>query len=687
MEKVNFPIVLHFHQPVDNFDDVIENVYNICYLPLLEQIKKSSVKLTLHFTGSMLDWFQAKHSEYLADIRDLCVNGRAELISGGYYEPILPMIPDDDKLGQIKMLNEKLKKDYGVQPKGMWLAERVWEPSLPRIIAKAGLQYVVLDDNHFRSCGFEEADTYYYYTTEDSGSMIYIFPINEPARYIAPWQPVWKLRDYLSQVKNEAGDRIVLYMADAEKLGAWGTTHELCYVQGHDGEAPFVEEFFKFIDETEWINSITLSDCLKKFQPRGLIYLPNSSYDKMEEWVLPTNSRHKLETIKEKLKNNELNVDPDLDLNRFVKGGFWRAFLVKYPEANNMHKKTLYVHDMISKYEIETGDKLGVADAWKELYMSEANDSYWHGQFGGIYFSFLRHSVYKHAIEAEKKVQELFKAVKRRSPTPRIHATSFLLDGLDQVLLETSYLNAYINPADGGTLFELDFRELSYNLMNTLARWKEAYHFGGNDQDLAFDECRKVALRDHVVRQGLQLDEFRKNKFESLGNFSTGAYNLDTYDSDGVKLQVNLKRFARVDDNDITVEKRIMLKEDTREIQVRYRILDTPSDFLDTYEFLVDFPIYFNSEPKDFLLKNYEGEGNPLDGMIFEASTFSLKEAGDGLVLEFEFSCPFQIWTYSHDTYSRMNTDDYQSKFEAIGMVFLPSETEFKIDVRISSGN
>nr|MDO8112891.1 DUF1925 domain-containing protein [Candidatus Sigynarchaeota archaeon] len=559
MDKVNFPIVLHFHQPVDNFDNVIENVYNICYKPLMDRIKNCKVKFTLHFTGSILDWFEKFHPDYLADVKDLCLAGRVELISGGYYEPILPVIPDDDKLGQIKLLNDKIKKDFSVQPKGMWLAERVWEPYLPRIIAKAGLQYVILDDNHFRSCGFEESDTFYYYTTEESGNVINIFPINEPARYIAPWQPVWRLRDYLGQVKNEAGDRIVLYMADAEKLGAWGTTHQLCYVQGHDGEAPFVEEFFKFIDNTDWINTITLSECLKKYQPRGLIYLPNSSYDKMEEWVLPTESRRKLEIIKEKIKHNEVNVSWDLDLNRFVKGGFWRAYLVKYPESNNMHKKTLYIHDMIVKYEIETGDKLGVADAWKELYMSEANDSYWHGQFGGVYFSFLRHSVYKHAIEAEKKVQELYKAVKRRSPTPRIHAEPFLKDGLNQILLESSYLNAYVNPADGGTMFELDYKEMSCNLMNTLARWKEAYHFGGNNQDLSFDTCRKVALRNFVVRKGLQPDQYRRNAFESLGGFSTGAYKVDTTDSDGIRVQVNLKRYGMVDDKEITVEKRVLL--------------------------------------------------------------------------------------------------------------------------------
>jgi predicted glycosyl hydrolase (DUF1957 family) len=35
----------------------------------------------------------------------------------------------------------------------MWLAERVWEPHLAKPIAEAGVEYVILDDNHFKAAG------------------------------------------------------------------------------------------------------------------------------------------------------------------------------------------------------------------------------------------------------------------------------------------------------------------------------------------------------------------------------------------------------------------------------------------------------------------------------------------------------------------------------------------------------
>nr|MDO8119061.1 DUF1926 domain-containing protein [Candidatus Sigynarchaeota archaeon] len=247
--------------------------------------------------------------------------------------------------------------------------------------------------------------------------------------------------------------------------------------------------------------------------------------------------------------------------------------------------------------------------------------------------------------------------------------------------------NAYVNPEDGGTLFELDYKDLSYNLMNTLARWKEAYHFSGNNQDLYFDLYRKVALRDHFTRHGVNLESFKQNAFESLGGFSTGAYIVRTTDSDGFRIQVNLECEGNIDGTNVLVDKRILLKEDNAEIQAKYRIQGVPADFLDKYDFMIEFPVYFNGEPKEFLIHHGSGDGNPLQGMTFDASRFTLEDRSYKLLLEFELSCRFKVWAYSHNTYSRMNTDDYQSRYQAIGVVLLPTEKEFKISVKMRTSN
>ena len=57
-KQIHLPIIFHFHQPVDNFNFVIEDAYNKSYYPLIEQIfKYPQVKITLHFSGNLLEWF------------------------------------------------------------------------------------------------------------------------------------------------------------------------------------------------------------------------------------------------------------------------------------------------------------------------------------------------------------------------------------------------------------------------------------------------------------------------------------------------------------------------------------------------------------------------------------------------------------------------------------------------------
>ena len=101
----------------------------------------------------------------------------------------------------------------------------------------------------------------------------------------------------------------------------------------------------------------------------------------------------------------------------FLKGGFWRHFLVKYPESNNMHKKMLFVREKLIQIEnlvaemesVENRSEVEslIAEAWTEIYKSQCNDCYWHGLFGGVYLQFLRFSVYSHLINAEKIIDNL----------------------------------------------------------------------------------------------------------------------------------------------------------------------------------------------------------------------------------------------------------------------------------------
>ncbi|TFG15829.1 MAG: DUF1925 domain-containing protein [Promethearchaeota archaeon] len=627
-EKTIFlPIVFHFHQPVDNFPWVFEDSFKKSYQPLIENIfQHPEVKITLHFSGIILDWFLKNKPDFIDKLKTMAKRGQIEMIGGGYYEPIFAIIPYRDKIAQMKKLSTLIQKEFGLEVKGAWLSERVWEPNYPSFLNDVGLKYVLVDDNHLRSCGLTEDDTFYTYNTEDEGKTLRIFPINEPLRYLTPWKPTYLSVDYLKKMADEKGDRMALLISDAEKMGVWGSTHEICYVEGHghwdgDDKKPFIPTFFKQIINNEWIKSMTLSEYMQKHPARGLVYIPTASYDKMEEWVLPTEIRKSFKIIRKKLKD-----DPKSQKEyQFLKGGFWRYFLVKYPESNNMHKKMLYVREKLIQIENQTREikdkeiiskiKGKIEQAWDEIYKSQCNDCYWHGLFGGVYLQFLRFSVYTHLINAEKIIDELNNLI---FPVQKSYRTfiplDFNKDSKMDFLIESNILNVYINPFDAGTIFELDYKPKSYNLLNTLTRWPEAYHESEkiNAKELMVDRFRRSMLRLRFIHNDVTLNQLHSDKYYEFGDFTNNEFKVTQTEKNEKAVIIEMAKEGTIKDPTsderypCSIIKKIMVEENKILITIKgnfKQILgkeDILNRILENLNLGVDFPFFFNGDPNKF---------------------------------------------------------------------------------------
>src|SRR5690606_24428102 len=182
-----FVFGLHNHQPVGNFDSVFADAYDKSYKPFLDVLDRHpGIRVALHNTGILFEWLVKNRPEYAPRLREFVKRGQMEILTGGFYEPIISVIPDADKIGQIRKLTDFVREHTGYEATGMWLAERVWEPQLVRPMAEAGVKYTVLDDSHFRSTGILEKDTHGYFYTEDQGRVVGAFPISEKLRYTIP---------------------------------------------------------------------------------------------------------------------------------------------------------------------------------------------------------------------------------------------------------------------------------------------------------------------------------------------------------------------------------------------------------------------------------------------------------------------------------------------------------------------
>ena len=460
MNKINLVIGIHNHQPIGNFDHVIEGAYKKSYKPFLDVLKKfPKIKLSQHYTGFLFEWLKKNHPEIFSELKSFIKSGQVHLMTGGFYEPILAIIPDKDKLGQIKKLSQYIKENFNFDPTAMWLAERVWEQHIVKPIAECSVTSIVIDDTHFKYAGLKDEDLLGYYVTEEQGKAVNIFPISKSLRYSIPFQPVDKTIEYLRSIASEDGTRIAVYADDGEKFGTWPNTYKHVY------EDKWLEEFFSALEKnSDWINIVHFSEVLDKVKPVGRVYLPNASYSEMLHWALWPEGFVKYEDFENKLKSAGLFEHYE----EFVRGGYWRNFLAKYPEANNIHKKMIRLSERTHALERKGKNVDKILD---KVWAAQCNDAYWHGIFGGLYLPNLRYPVYKNLIQAEAELDKL-----ERKKKLSVVREDFDRDGSEEILVESKVIDTYFKPEEGGALFELDYKPIPFNLLDILSRRPEGYH-------------------------------------------------------------------------------------------------------------------------------------------------------------------------------------------------------------------
>jgi Domain of unknown function (DUF1926)/Glycosyl hydrolase family 57/Domain of unknown function (DUF1925) len=534
--KFELVLLIHAHQPVGNFDSVLEDAYAYCYLPFVQVLEKHpSIRLGLHYTGPLLEWMDRTHPEYFDLVRALVQRGQVEVAGGGFYEPILVTIPTQDRYDQLTKLADFVEKHFGKRPRGAWLAERVWEPQLPSSLAVAGVEYTLVDDNHFLGAGFELEELYGHYLCEDMGQSVKMLPSLKMLRYLTPFRPVHETIDFLRGAAQKHAGEFAAMGDDLEKFGVWPGTNELCYGEG------WLEEFFSALEKnSDWIATSTPGDAVTSHAALGCANLPTASYTEMMEWALPTPARNRYHALVEEFANRPEALP-------FLRGGIWRGFFTKYAESNLMHKKMLHVSQKVQRLAKSTRtDKAflrACEEAKTQLLRGQCNDPYWHGVFGGLYSPHLRTAVWC-ALERAETIADALEhegvggpqaggggtrgtagfaggaqsATQARvaqggglsarqaatqsgttaavqsggagggpsgvsggagaSQTAYTHAKQFDFDadGYDEFYFTSDRYAALVAPQDGGTLSALDFRPANITLVNSLRRREESYH-------------------------------------------------------------------------------------------------------------------------------------------------------------------------------------------------------------------
>jgi hypothetical protein len=666
-------LVFHNHQAVGNFDFVNQRGYEVAYLPIVTLLERHpSIRVGMHFSGSLLEWLAAHEPDFLARVKALVKRGQVEILTGGYYEPVLVALPDADKHGQIQKLTAAIHKLFDTEPKGVWLAERVWDPYLAKPLAEAGAQYAIVDDTHFEAVGFDkERDLFGYYVTEEQGHRLAVFPSLTHLRYSIPWGTV---EDNINWLRHLAGQgdanrrpRLAFMADDGDKFGGWPGTWEHCWESG------YMEAFFSAIeDNSEWLQTITPGDYMAEYPALGRAYLPTGSYKEMGEWSLPATSAYEFHSLATDLQRENNHA-----MLRYMRGGLWRNFMIKYEEINRMHKRALHISAMVHAMP-EGPDKTKALD---HLWAAQSNDAYWHGLFGGIYLFHFRVENYANLIAAEMLAEGA-------NPPLVVEKRDVNLDLSDELVLRSRDAFMIFDLSAGGAIKEWDHRPAKYNLLNLMTRRDEGYHqdllsaaaenrlvvVDSDDVDYDLISANMVPVKeagiehyliadwycrgsfvDHFLRQDASLEGFYRSAYPEQGDFVNQPYEAEWDVKDDVAtIHLHREGFVWMGEHHLPVRvtKVFKVAQGENKIEVQYTVRNLSDQAIDVRFGVETALAYDGGDNSEHCAFHLGGQTSSLADVAEHenVTAYSATTTLRGLQTDFTLSQPSNIWRFPLET-------------------------------------
>jgi hypothetical protein len=528
MNSLKLIIGSYNHVPIGICEDEMERIYTQKLKPLIVSLNKyPRIQAVLHYSGVLLQRIEKNHPEFFMLMKDLIARKQVELMGGGFHEPLLPLIPLSDKIGQIEMLTTYIRREFGKRPQGCWLPALAWEQNLPGVLNTCGMGYTFLSEKQFLRAGLSGADLHAPCISEDQGKLITIFPFSTRQAFDLLREKPSRM---LKKLAEAGDDRILsvfpgLVMEDGSPLGEEA-------IQGFFEDLSRCDSFVEFTTPGKLYKSLR---GLKKAYFSGSVE---------EEFC---------GRVREAENAGQDGADSP------------RQFLINYPEANGIYSKMMFISVLINQLR---GDKSRKRTAREELWKAQGYDVFCFTQYGGIYRNTTRNAVYRALLGAERITRE------KNAFTASLSAFDFDLDGEGEYLFQDVHINCYVK-VRGASIFELDYLPKTWNYLDTLASGRPSLGQSARDN-------RRTGFTDFLSPfdssfKGLAKKDPAGFSGPAYGDpagrcCGTEQYEVQEVDKARGRLRFRLPSRPELPFGAMEIEKSYQIKENA--ITVRYRLLN-----------------------------------------------------------------------------------------------------------------
>ena len=607
--------------PPGSTDVELEHAYQRSYKPFLTTLYKyPTVTAAIHYSGTLLTWLHDRHPEFLMLLNDMVKRNQIEMLGGAFYEPLLPLIPASDRSGQIELLTTYLRRRFGKRPRGIWIPEFAWEPSLPVSLKNCGMEYTFLDAAMFDEADIPSREQFRPVKTEDQGKSIEVFAVQSSFGLTDAFDTDKSdPEQYLKKIVNacpSGGESVIAVFDAGEALGLWGR-NDLLY-----GEREWLSRFFGLLAANiSALTTVLPKEYVRRPHRADRCYFGCTKAESLSKWWYIRDAG-----------NKEVNASLKKRGRALLPAGSLRQIVRRYPESAHLHAKMMHVHLVVNQIR---GDRYRKKAAREELWKGQSGYALWHGQTDGIKRNGIRKASYTALIEAEKIARErgIFKAYASRD--------DFDLDGLDEYLFMGNVLNVYVHTV-GGVAFELDYLPSAWNYLDTMGRYEEPYH-GSLIPEQTFDRSPRRAFLDRVVPIETGFDEFQAGTFEVTDDLSNHVYEVYEYRRD--HLEVGLSTTWR---DRLSLTKKYTLIEER--LLVRYTLSNLSETEPLRQAFLSELNLSFASNNEEFLqIRAYDEGGNTVilrgASSAERATRFDARDLKNAVTIEVSLDEPLELWS------------------------------------------
>lgn len=144
---------LHIYQPPTQKSYWVKKIADESYRRIVAELKKApQAKLTLNVSAVLVELFDKNGClDIVRDLKMLMKRGQVELTASAKFHPLLPKLPKEEVIRQIKLNHETHKKYFGgaYHPRGFFPPEMGFSLEVAKTVAELGYEWIIVDELSF----------------------------------------------------------------------------------------------------------------------------------------------------------------------------------------------------------------------------------------------------------------------------------------------------------------------------------------------------------------------------------------------------------------------------------------------------------------------------------------------------------------------------------------------------------